>query len=151
MRSRPPTAISGDQRLTLQRLRQEGSFAGVLAALGEQGWKDWHALTAVANIVVNDRARHRGLNMTTTMSVADRDRFVELMSSDESATDPEPSAGLFTLENMQFHLRPAATSSLHRFDLELHAGRTDPEQVLLLLGARFRYWADDVPHDTVFD
>lgn len=138
-------------RLTLQRLRQEGSFAGVLAALGEQGWKDWHALTAVANIVVNDRARHRGLNMTTTMSVADRDRFVDIMSSDESATDPEPSAGLFTLENMQFHLRPAATSSLHRFDLELHAGRTDPEQVLLLLGARFRYWADDVPHDTVFD
>jgi hypothetical protein len=138
-------------RLTLQRLRQEGSFAGVLAALGEQAWKDWHALTAVANIVVNDRARRRGLNMTTTMSAADRDRFVDIMSSEESATDPEPSLDLFTIENMQFHLRGAATSSLHRFDLELHAGRTDPEQVLLLLGARFRYWADDVPHDTVFD
>lgn len=74
--------------------------------------------------------------MTTTITRADRDRFVEIMSSEESKANPEPPVELFTVDNIRFRLHPVATSSL--------------EQVLLLLGARFNYRSDDAPHDAVY-
>ena len=89
--------------------------------------------------------------MTTTMTAADRTRFIEIMAADESMADPIPPVGLFTVENMRFHIGAAGASSLRRFGLELHTAKTDPENLLLVVGARFNYWSDDVMHDAVFE
>jgi hypothetical protein len=138
-------------RFTVRRLSGNEAFQRVISELRAEGWKDWHLLTAVANIVVNDRARRHGVTMTTTMTAADRDRFMEIMSADESMVDPIPPVDLFTVDNMRFHIGAAGASSLRRFGLELHTAKTDPEHLLLVLGARFNYWSDDVMHDAVFE
>jgi hypothetical protein len=112
--------------------------------------EDWHLLTAIANIVVNERARRIGINMSSSMTQADRDRFWELATAEESTTDEQLGLELFTAENLRFHLSVAAAAALHRFDLELHVGNIDPDDLFLMLGARFNYWTDDVPHDPIF-
>jgi hypothetical protein len=138
-------------RFTVRRLSGNETFQRVISELRAEGWKDWHLLTAVANIVVNDRARRKGVIMTTTLTAADRNRFLAIMSADESMADPIPPVGLFTVDNMRFHIGAAGASSLPRFGLELHTAKTDPENLLLVLGARFNYWSDDVMHDAVFE
>jgi hypothetical protein len=45
-------------RLTVKRLAQDETLMTMAEELRFQGWKDWHLLTAVANIVVNS-ARSR--------------------------------------------------------------------------------------------
>jgi hypothetical protein len=84
------------------------------------------------------------------MTQADRDRFWELATAEESTTDEQLGLELFTAENLRFHLSVAAAAALHRFDLELHVGNIDPDDLFLMLGARFNYWTDDVPHDPIF-
>jgi hypothetical protein len=79
------------------------------------------------------------------MTQADRDRFWELATAEESTTDEQLGLQLFTAENLRFHLSVTAAAALHRFDLELHVGNIDPVDLFLMLGARFNYWTDDVP------
>lgn len=142
---RPPV------RLTLTRLSNDASFRQLASVLRSEGWKDWHLLTAIANIVVNDRARQLGLNMSSDMNQADRERFWDLTTAEETTTDQQPVPELFTAENLRLHLFAAAVAALHRFDLELHVANVDRDDLLRMLGARFNYWTDDVAHDPIFD
>ncbi|WP_205878910.1 hypothetical protein [Mycobacterium camsae] len=142
---RPPV------RLTLTRLSNDASFRQLASLLRSEGWKDWHLLTAIANIVVNDRARHLGLNMSSDMNQADRERFWDLTTAEETTTDQQLGPELFNAENLRFHLFVAAVAALHRFDLELHVANIDPDDLFRVLGARFNYWTDDVAHDPIFD
>jgi hypothetical protein len=52
-------------RLTLKRLGADASFKELASLLRAEGWKDWHLLTAIANIVVNERACRIGINMSS--------------------------------------------------------------------------------------
>jgi hypothetical protein len=108
-------------------------------------------LTAIANTVVNDRARQLGLNMSSDMNQADRERFWDLTTAEDTTTDQQPVPELFTAENLRFHLFAAAVAAVHRFDLELHVANVDPDDLLRVIGARFNYWTDDVAHDPIFD
>lgn len=137
-------------RLTLKRLGDDASFQELASQLRTRGWKDWHLLTAIANIAVNERARRIGLNMTSAMTQADRDRFWELATAEEHTADEQLGLELFTAENLRFHLSVAAAAALHRFNVELHVSNIDPNKLFLILGARFNYWTDDAPHDPIF-
>jgi len=132
-------------RLTIPRLAVDPAFMDLVASLRAEGWKDWHLLTAVANIVVNARAKHRGLNMSTSITEADRRRFHALMQEDEKTDDPETPLELFTEDAMWFHLGNAARATAQRWGLEVRLNLQDPRPFLSVLGDRFNYWADDVP------
>lgn len=136
-------------RLTLNRLGADPAFRELASQLKTEGWKDWHLLTAIANIAVNERARRTGLNMTSSMTQADQERFWELATAEEHSADDDLGPELFTADNLQFHLSVAASAALHRFGLELHVSNVDPDQLFLILGARFNYWTDDTPHDPI--
>jgi hypothetical protein len=107
-------------------------------------------LTAVANIVVNARAAHRGLNMTTSITQADVKRFHALMLAEEQEDDPETPLELFTEDAMWFHLGNAAAATARRWGLDVRVNLRDPRAVLSVLGARFNYWSDDVDHAPLF-
>lgn len=138
-------------RLTLPRLAAQQGFMQLVAKLRAEGWKDWHFLTSVTNIVVNARALHRGLNMTTTFSQTDVDRFRSLTQAEERPDDPATPVGLFTEDQMWFHLANAAVMSARGWGLELRLGRFEPRQFLQLLGDRFNYWSDDVDHEPILN
>lgn len=138
-------------RLTIERLGREARFQAVLAELRSDGWKDWHVLTAVSNMVVNARARDRGLNMTTTMTASDVEQFQRILESPESESDPEIPIELFTLDEMRFHLGNAARMTAQNWGLEIRRNPLDPVALIEVLGARFNYWRDDVDHEAIFD
>jgi hypothetical protein len=133
-------------RLTLPRLASQPGFRELVTKLRTDGWKDWHLLTAVANIVVNKRAAHRGLNMTTSITQADMNRFRSLMEEEERPDDPETPAEAFTEDEMWFHLANAARATAGHWGLELRLDRFEPHIFLNVLGDRFNYWNDDVEH-----
>jgi hypothetical protein len=137
-------------RLTLPRLAADQQFMQLVVSLRGQGWKDWHLLVAIANIVGNGRARIRGLNMTTSISQADRDQFLLLMKKKERADDPKPPLNIFTEDTMWFHLSNAALMTIGRWGLEVRVKSLDPQSFLGLLGERFNYWDDDVEHVPLF-
>lgn len=137
-------------RMTLPRLAADPAFMDLVASLRAEGWKDWHLLTAVANVVVNARAVHRGLNMSTSITEADVKRFHSLMRKEEQADDPETPLELFTEDAMWFHLGNAATATARRWGLEVRLNLLDPRAFLSVLGDRFNYWADDVDHQPIF-
>ncbi|MEO9246184.1 hypothetical protein ABDK96_00610 [Citricoccus nitrophenolicus] len=137
-------------RLTLPRLVADPGFMELVALLRAEGWKDWHLLTAVANIVVNARAVHRGIDMSTSIPEADVERFRSLMQAEERAEDPETSLEMFTEDAMWFHLGNAAIATARRWGLEMRVNRFDPRAFLRVLGDRFNYWDDDVDHEPIF-
>ncbi len=141
---RPPV------RLTLERLTSSETFMGIVGDLRREGWKDWHLLTAIANIVVNRRAVVRGINMTTSISDADVKRFRALMFAEEQSSDPVTPEEAFTVDQMWFHLANAAVGTARTWGLEVRFSPFVPDAFMSVLGNRFNYWSDDVPHDPLF-
>ncbi|WP_284975251.1 hypothetical protein [Arthrobacter sp. efr-133-TYG-104] len=137
-------------RLTLPRLAGDTDFIKLVTSLRAEGWKDWHLLLAVVNIVVNGRAAQRGLNMTTSITKADVERVSLLTQEEEREEDPEPPLKIFTEDRMWFHLSNAALTTVRRWGLEVRLNRVDPRSFLGLLGDRFNYWDDDVEHEPIF-
>ncbi|MCC9177673.1 hypothetical protein [Arthrobacter sp. zg-Y750] len=138
---RPPV------RLTLQRLAKDQQFTEVMASLRAQGWKDWHLLLAVVNIVVNGRARRLGVNMNA-LTKDDMERVQGLLRAEERPDDPMPPADVFTEDVMWVHLANAAVATIRGWGLELRV-RFEPRALLAVLGDRFNYWDDDVDHDPI--
>lgn len=137
-------------RLTLGRLASSEAFMKTVGELRREGWKDWHLLTAVANIVVNRRAVARGINMTTNISDADVQRFRALMFAEEQSSDPVTPDEAFTADQMWFHLTNAGVVTARAWGLEVRLGHFVPEAFMSVLGNRFNYWSDDVAHEPLF-
>lgn len=141
---RPPV------RLTLPRLGSQPHFMEIAAKLRAEGWKDWHILTAVANIVVNGRAAYRGMLLTSSPTQADIDKFRLMMREEERLSDPETPIDQFAEDEMWFHLSNAAVASAGGLGLELRLDRYEPHAFLNVLGDRFNYWEDDVDHEPLW-
>ncbi|MEV7648184.1 hypothetical protein [Arthrobacter sp. NPDC089319] len=137
-------------RLTLRRLASSEAFKRVVEDLRKEGWQDWHLLTAVANIVVNKRAVESGINMTTSISAADVERFRALMYAEEQSSDSVTPDEAFTIDQMWFHLANAAVATARGWGLEVRFRRLEPKAFTRVLGKRFNYWSDDVPHAPLF-
>lgn len=115
---------------------------------GAQGWKDWHLLLAVVNIVVNGRARRLGVNMNA-LTKDDMERVQGLLRAEERPDDPMPPADVFTEDAMWVHLANATVTTIRGWGLELRV-RFEPRALLAVLGDRFNYWDDDVAHEPIF-
>lgn len=136
-------------RFTVRRLADDPTFMALVTSLRAQGWKDWHLLTAVANIAVNVRAVQRGLNMTTSITEADVKRFRAIFNEGEREGEVIP-VDRFTEHEMWFHLGNTASATARRWGLEVRVSLLDPRPFLSVLGDRFNYWTDDVEHQPVF-
>lgn len=137
-------------RFTVQRLAEDEAFMTLVASLREQGWKDWHLLIAVANITINERAARRGLNMTTSITRDDVQRFHALMQEDESTEEEPTPTSLFSEDAMWFHLGNASSAAVRRWGLEVRMSPLEPQAFLSVLGQRFNFWEDDTDHEPVF-
>jgi hypothetical protein len=119
---------NAESRLVLQRLREV------------DGWLDWHVLVAMANIVCNRRVE--GLDLDSLRP----EEVQELLYGPESENYVEIPLEDFSERNLKEKLMMSGVGTLQVWGKRVNLSPFDPNWVMDLLGDRFRYWIDDVPH-----
>ncbi|MET8631780.1 hypothetical protein [Streptomyces sp. NPDC004680] len=137
-------------RYTLPRLAADPGFRRTAIQLRQEGWRDWHLLTAIANAVGNHRAQQQGLRPSSGDSPEHRARILAAMQAAERPDDPPVPAEAFTEHALRSHLSVAALSTARGFGLAIRPGPLDPEALLSVLGERYGYWTDDIEHTDPF-
>ncbi|WP_432563056.1 hypothetical protein [Kineococcus sp. SYSU DK003] len=135
-------------RFTLARMLGNEHARQVLAERRRAGWLDWHLLTAIANVVGNQRLHAAGLDRFSQDETWRR-RAGQLMRRAEEPNDVV-SLEVFTSENLSTALNMSALHTLTNWGLQTHQRTPDFAAILTLLGDRYGYWTDDVPHDDLF-
>jgi hypothetical protein len=137
---------------TLPALRRDKRFQVTVEILRKRGWKDWHILTAVFNLLLQRRLASAGLNdREAVSSAAGRKAAADLALSPEAEGEPEPPLGIFLNVADLDQARIWAIGSLvANLGLHVHSSIPDIPAIERLLAARYAYWSDDVPHDDPF-
>ncbi|GGS72516.1 hypothetical protein GCM10010222_11650 [Streptomyces tanashiensis] len=144
------TALVPIIRYTLPRLSADREFMRTAVLLREQGWKDWHLLTAIANLVGNRRLEQRGLRPAINDSAERRIQFKAVMTAHELPDDEPVPPQAFTLSALRSHLHGAALATAGNLGLVVRSTSLRPEALLRLLGDRYGYWTDDAEHADMF-
>ncbi|MGW8987810.1 hypothetical protein ACWGQ9_34820 [Streptomyces parvus] len=137
-------------RYTLSRLAADPGFRHTATQLRQEGWRDWHLLTAIANAVGNHRAQQQGLGLSPGDSPEHRARILAAMQAPERPDDPPVPAEAFTEHALRSHLSVAAVSTARGLGLAIRPGPIDPQALLSVLGERYGYWTDDIEHKDPF-
>ncbi|KUL53280.1 hypothetical protein [Streptomyces sp. NRRL S-1521] len=137
-------------RHSLPRLLADPGFRHTATQLREEGWRDWHLLTAIANAVGNHRAQKQSLRPSPGDSPEQRARILALMQALERPEDPFIPAEAFAQRALRAHLSVAAVSTAHSLGRVVRHGILDQQALLSVLGDRYGYWTDDVEHDDPF-
>jgi hypothetical protein len=139
-------------RRTLPRLRQDRRFQTTIRLLRGKGWKDWHILTAIYNVLLQRRLGHAGLNVGETIATrAGQEAVRELAFTPEADDEPEVPLEIFlNVEQLDDARILAMASLVHNLGLETHSPIPDLPATERLLGARYGYWTDDVDHEDPF-
>ena len=135
-------------QFTLAKVLDDEGTRHVLTDRRRAGWLDWHLLTAIANVVGNQRLHTAGLDRFSQDETWRR-RAGQLMRRAEEPNDVVP-LDVFTSENLSTALNMSALSTLTNWGLQTHQRTPDFAAILTLLGDRYGYWTDDVPHGDLF-
>ncbi|MFJ8107807.1 hypothetical protein [Streptomyces sp. NPDC096132] len=135
-------------RYTMKRLTASTSFRATAFTLRDDGWRDWHLLTAVLNIVINYRL---SLELTTDPAANPQDVIhrAAALRRPETEDDPAPPDDAFTPVALKQALATSTLSTLQSLGLESHRQTPNFPALMELLGARYAYWTLDVPHEDV--
>ncbi|WP_328724507.1 hypothetical protein [Streptomyces sp. NBC_00259] len=133
-------------RYTLPHLAADSGFRRTAAQLRQEGWRDWHLLTAIANAAGNHRAQQQGLRPSPGDSQERRARILATMQAPEACSR----RGIHRT-CLRTHLSVAAVSTARSFGLVIRHGLLDRQALLSVLGDRYGYWTDDVGHSDVFE
>jgi hypothetical protein len=129
--SLPKVLLDEGTRQAMKRLRQN------------DGWLDWHLLTALANVVSNYRMTSVDFESLSEEELRDlayrpeRDNYLDIPIAE------------FSEEALRQKLAFSATGTLQIWGKRVNLSPLDPNLLLSLLGSRFRYWSDDVSHEAL--
>ncbi|MFF4827458.1 hypothetical protein ACWDAO_02310 [Streptomyces sp. NPDC001212] len=137
-------------RFTLARLGADPVFQRTAARLREQGWRDWHLLTAIVNLVGNRRIQRKGLQPALNDSAERLSQLHAVMTASERPEDPPVPVEAFTESALHSHLHTATLATVRNLDLVIRRSPVDPQALLSVLGDRYGYWKDDVDHPDLF-
>ncbi|WP_327239683.1 hypothetical protein OG243_13690 [Streptomyces sp. NBC_01318] len=126
---------------TLARLNQESAFQQAVAQLRGKGWKDWHILQALTNLVVNYR------NKFTQETIGQA--TPELVFADEDPSWEAIPPEMVTLDALKESLEFSSAATLRTWGL-MPRSPMRPDQFMSLLERRYNYWSADAPHDNPF-
>lgn len=138
-------------RLTVPRLRRNRMFMEVYDRLVQGGWKDWHVLLAIGNIVTNYRMQVSGDNTLPEHGLGEwHKRFESRFSRRESEEDPRPPAEEFTDESMTRALDLAIASMLRARGWQFKNPTPNLGAIRRFAAERYRYFELDVEHEPFF-
>ena len=133
-------------RHTLKRLAQDEQFISIVAKLRNEGWLDWHILTAIANITVSCRVNRWAQQQRRTQEEIQKE-MRSVMYSEEPEDAAEVAVREFSEEAMRLALRASQLSTLRNNNLDCHQQTPDFDAIDDFLRHRFNYWTDDVGHE----
>jgi len=135
-------------RFTLERLASDPNFMALVQQLHKEGWKDWHFLTAISNIVINER-----INSSFGSKLYDpkiiHTNFMEVLKKEESKGDPIIPHSLFTENRLRDAISMSQGSTLRILGLEIKQRMPNMKAIDHFLRVRYNYWDDDVEHDAI--
>ncbi len=137
-------------RHALPRLLADIRTRDLFAELQREGWKDWHLLIALANLVVNARVAVRFGAPTWGNAPSFRSIVLAEMNRPEEADDPSVATETVTRQALEDALHISMMATVQNWGLEIRQSPVDPKAVLKVLGDRYGYWADDVDHEKFF-
>ena len=136
-------------RHTLKLLAQDEQFMNMVANLRNEGWLDWHILTAIANITVSYRVKRWARQQRLTQEEIQKE-MRSVMYSEEPEDAAEVPVREFSEEAMRLALRACQLSTLRNNGLDCHQQTPDFDAIDDFLRHRFNYWTDDVRHENPF-
>lgn len=137
-------------RHTLPRLLADDRTCALFAELRTEGWKDWHLLSGLANLVINARVAANHGTPTWGTATSFKEHFLAEFNRTEEPGDPSVAVHVMTRSAMDENLKMSAISTVRTWGLEIHQPTVDPDAVLKVLGDRYGYWSDDVHHEDFF-
>jgi hypothetical protein len=140
--------VMGPIKLTLKRLSKDPEVMATVNKLRENGWLDWHILSAIAGIVTNYR-----LDAALGKNKSFRDMqklFSQFGYEDETADSAQVPLSEFTEENLVRQYRTNMTSTLKLLGLDCHQRTPDLEAIEHFLKVRYNYFTDDIEHGEPF-
>jgi tetratricopeptide (TPR) repeat protein len=135
---------------TLPRVRADGGVQEVIAALRERGWRDWHILTSMHNIVFNWRLNQTGESRRLVGQPDGQRQLHGLFITPENEQSVPVPLKLLTEQALDDVRAGAMLSLLHHWKLKVRQRTPDISAIERLLSERYGYWADDIEHEDPF-
>ena len=135
-------------RITLKRIVPTTSFQILKEKLRNQGWKDWHILLAIFNLVMNYRMGKLGI----IGNIDAMEKFYQEYPYEEE-NDDAISVPIEEINeaNMKMYLQVSMLGTLKGFGFSLEGKALKPEEIADFLAEKFNYWEDDIDHEPIFD
>lgn len=133
-------------RYTLPRLLRVPSFRQTIESLRQEGWLDWHILTAVSCATINERLNREPTDEHDPEAL---DQVYQTLSEEKEEWEPVP-LNIFEPGVLQFCLHTSMLSTLKVLELECHQLTPDFHAIEEFLRHRYNYWTDDLPHTNPF-
>ncbi len=134
--------------LTLERLAEDKVFMTIVHKLRKEGWKDWHFITAISHIVLNERVNGILKGSLYSPEIM-TDLFKELSIKEESKSDPVVPTSLFTENNMRMSIHISQPSTLQGHGLQLRQHTPNFNAIDHFLRLRYGYWDEDIEHEPI--
>lgn len=133
-------------RFTLPRLIKTPEFHQTIAKLRQEGWLDWHILTAISGATMNERFNRKYGHVNEPEKV---DVLYRRLGVEKEEWEPVPLAR-FDEGVLRFCLHTSMPSTLAGVGLESHQVTPDFPAIEEFLRHRYKYWTDDLPHADPF-
>jgi hypothetical protein len=134
-------------RYTIPRLAQDPLFMQIYQELIRRGWKDWHVLVALVNARLNYRI---ATERPSSAALEERLR-AQPQHPVESLDEPPLPTDWVTVERLEEMRRFGFVTGAVHWGLEIHQDTPDLRAIEEVLGCRYGYWSDDVPHTPLFE
>lgn len=126
---------------TLERLRGTRAFQELVQAVRNEGWRDWHILSAVANLAMNYRNHQAGLTPEQI-----RKAGLSLGKPETEESSPLPTAQFTDIETMRWMRDLNMLSFAKALGLGLPSHTPDVRAIEEFLARRAGYRDDDIEH-----
>ncbi len=135
-------------KFTLQKIKKEESLKLLVSKLRAKGWKDWHILMALANLVINYK-------MNKKHSIIQNEKEFLEKFKDSYFTEEKENETLIPFtevneEKLHSQLQLTMYSTVIGWGLEPHQKTPDWPAIENFLSSRYNYWTDDIDHQDPF-
>ncbi|WP_054812228.1 hypothetical protein [Nocardia arizonensis] len=138
-------------RRTIPQLLDATHVRTLFQQLRNEGWKDWHLLSVVANLTVNHRLTLRYGPITSDRMPQLAQEFHAELTREEQVDDPQIAPEAIDRDIMDKSIHSVAMSSLPRWGLTVPQRAPNPAAITQILADRYGFWEDDTAHPDLFD
>ena len=132
--------------LTLKQIIPSKEFQNLKNLLRQKGWKDWHILLAIDNLVITYRMKIKGIH-----TLEEYKEYSKEFLKKEQENAVKVHLNEFTEEKMSEALNGSMLSTLKLLGFSFPLRSPDFQKIEDFLKEKYNYFNDDVAHDNIFE